>query len=67
MFIVFPRPEVDWKEPTTEQLVSRCKDLVGRDDIPLEILDVSKWNINEIVAEYYSRDNIFCLGDAVHR
>jgi hypothetical protein len=32
-------------------------------------LDVSKWNINEIVAEYYSdpTSTIHCLGDAVHR
>jgi len=40
--------------------------MVGR-DIPLKILDISKWNINEIVAEYYSDGKIFCLGDAVHR
>lgn len=29
--------------------------------------DVSKWYINETVAERYSDGNIFCLGDAVHR
>ncbi|KIX09723.1 uncharacterized protein Z518_00804 [Rhinocladiella mackenziei CBS 650.93] len=67
MFILFPKPGTEWKEPTHEQYVQRCKEIVGRDDLPLEILDISKWYINEIVAEYYSKGNIFCLGDAVHR
>lgn len=67
MFILFPKPGVEFKEPTHEQYLKRCKEIVGRDDIPIEILDISKWNINEIVAEYYSDGNIFCLGDAVHR
>lgn len=67
MFILFPKPGAEWKEPTHEQYLQRCKEIVGRDDLPIEILDVSKWNINEIVAQYYSDGNIFCLGDAVHR
>ena len=67
MFILFPKPEIEFKEPTHEQYYQRCKDIVGRDDLPLEILNISKWNINEIVAEHYSDGNVFCLGDAVHR
>lgn len=34
---------------------------------PDNFQDVSKWYINETVAERYSDGNIFCLGDAVHR
>jgi 2-polyprenyl-6-methoxyphenol hydroxylase-like FAD-dependent oxidoreductase len=67
MFILFPKPGVEFQEPTHEQYLKRCKEIVGNDDLPLEILNVSKWNINEIIAEYYSDGNIFCLGDAVHR
>jgi 2-polyprenyl-6-methoxyphenol hydroxylase-like FAD-dependent oxidoreductase len=67
MFILFPKPGVEFKEPTPEQYLQRCKEIVGNDDIPLEVLNVSKWYINEIIAEYYSDGNIFCLGDAVHR
>lgn len=67
MFILFPKPGVEFKEPTQEQYLQRCKEIVGNDDIPVEILNVSKWYINEIIAEYYSDGNIFCLGDAVHR
>ncbi|KAL5356309.1 FAD binding domain-containing protein [Aspergillus floccosus] len=67
MFILFPREGIPFTMPTHEQLLDRCRSIVGRDDLPIEILDVSKWHINEIVAEYYSRGRIFCLGDAVHR
>lgn len=71
MFIFFPQPGFEWKEPTHEQWLQRCYDAVGRDDIPIRIIDISKWYINEIVAEYYSypdkEPKVFCLGDAVHR
>ncbi|CAK7227437.1 hypothetical protein SCUCBS95973_006543 [Sporothrix curviconia] len=67
MFIMFPQDPAAFKMPTHEQLLARCQDIVGRDDLPIKIIDVSKWQINEIVAEHYSEGNIFCLGDAVHR
>lgn len=40
---------------------------IGDPSIEAEILDVSRWVINETYAEQYSKGNIFCLGDAVHR
>ncbi|KAH8659796.1 2,4-dichlorophenol 6-monooxygenase [Xylariales sp. PMI_506] len=67
MFILFPQDAATFQMPTDEQLLERCRDIVGRDDLPIKLIDVSKWYINEIVAEYYSEGNIFCLGDAVHR
>lgn len=67
MFICLPMPGKEWKEPTQEQWEQRIREMVGRDDIPFKILDISKWYINEIVAEQYSKGNIHCLGDAVHR
>ncbi|KAH6721692.1 FAD binding domain-containing protein [Leptodontidium sp. MPI-SDFR-AT-0119] len=68
MFILFPHPEagVDFN-PSHEEYVKCVKTIVGDQSIPVEILGISKWFINEIVAEYYSEGNIFCLGDAVHR
>ncbi|TKA81593.1 hypothetical protein B0A49_00365 [Cryomyces minteri] len=68
MFILFPAPGagVEFETSGAEYLV-RVKQLIGDDSIPVEILGVSKWFINEIVAEYYSDGNVFCLGDAVHR
>lgn len=66
MFIFFPKPGYEWKDPTEAQWVQRCKEVVGRDDLPLKILDISRWNINEIVAEHYTAGNVFFLGNAVH-
>ncbi|KIW08792.1 uncharacterized protein PV09_00726 [Verruconis gallopava] len=71
MFIVLPVPGVDpsvanWEE-RKEEYLERIKAWVGDDSLDVEILNVSKWTINEIVAKYYSDGNIHCLGDAVHR
>lgn len=68
MFILFTTPGTDFGiQPSNEEYLKRVKELIGDDDIPAEILGVSKWFINETVAEEYSRGNVFCLGDAVHR
>ena len=67
MFIFFPKPGVTYSPPTSEDYLRQVKNFIGDDSIPAEMLNVSKWNINEIVAEEYSRGNVFCLGDAVHR
>ncbi|KAL5043459.1 hypothetical protein BDW71DRAFT_210295 [Aspergillus fruticulosus] len=68
MFILFPAPDYD---PTTasqskEEYLQRVKELIG-DETPADILSISRWYINETVAERYSDGNVFCLGDAVHR
>ena len=82
-WIGFPRMVKPWKEwvftmfpvpgyqpdppPTHEQWMKRIKQLIGDDEIDVEILNVSKWLINDVVAEKYSKGRVFCLGDAVHR
>lgn len=69
MFILFPTRDYDVAKtpnPSNEEYLHRVKQLIG-DDTPAEIINVSKWYINEIVAEKYSDGNVFCLGDAVHR
>ncbi|KAF7125419.1 hypothetical protein CNMCM5793_001597 [Aspergillus hiratsukae] len=67
MFILFPNRECDINiQPSRDEYMSRVRDFIG-DDTPAEILDISKWFINEIIAEEYSKGNVMCLGDAVHR
>ncbi|EHK25592.1 uncharacterized protein TRIVIDRAFT_189361 [Trichoderma virens Gv29-8] len=67
MFILLPNPDCDIHiQPSEEEYLKRVRDFIG-DDTPAEIVNVSRWFINEIVAEEYSRGNVFCLGDAVHR
>jgi len=70
MFIVFPDPTADMSKqnPSMDEYLTRCKEWIGDDSIPAEIINVSKWYINEMVAELYTDGyNIHCLGDAVHR
>lgn len=58
MFILFPTPEFDiHAKPSKEEYLQRVKEFIG-DDTPAEIVDVSKWFINEIVAEKYSHNNM---------
>lgn len=62
MFIMMPRPgadlSVDHFSPSHEECIPRIKELIGDDSVDVEILDISKWWINEIVAEYYSDGNM---------
>lgn len=58
MFILFPNRDMDINvNPTNEEYLQRVRDFIG-DDTPAEILNVSKWFINETVAEEYSRGNM---------
>lgn len=59
MFILFPDPNAGNEFTTSnEQYLKRVKEFIGDDTIDVEILDVSKWFINETVAEYYSDGNM---------
>ena len=71
MFIFLHAPGADVTADlmiaSNEEYLARARDVIGDPSVDVEILNVSKWWINETVAEYYSDGNIFCLGDAVHR
>lgn len=58
MFILFPTGNFDpGANPSNAEYLQRVKEFIG-DDTPAEIIDISKWNINEVVAEDYSRGNM---------
>ncbi|KAH8913105.1 hypothetical protein BR93DRAFT_871141 [Coniochaeta sp. PMI_546] len=67
MCIIFTAPTAERKLRSNEEYLVRVKELLGDDSVDVEVLDVSTWAINETAAEYYSKDRVFCLGDAVHR
>ncbi|OAL38560.1 hypothetical protein AYO20_02210 [Fonsecaea nubica] len=68
VFIMFPVQGYQSNPPPThDQWMKRIRQMIGDDAVEVEILNVSKWMINDIVAEKYSSGNVFCLGDAVHR
>ncbi|OAL20108.1 hypothetical protein AYO22_09258 [Fonsecaea multimorphosa] len=53
--------------PEKKQVEDQAKSVLGDVSIPVDILRIDKWFINETVAECYSKGQVFCLGDAVHR
>lgn len=59
LFIFLPAAGYDYfKAPiSNERYLERVKEFIG-DDTPAEILNISKWSINEIVAEKYSEGNM---------
>jgi hypothetical protein len=59
MFILFPRPGAGVEfNPSQDEYLKCVKDVVGDDNLKVEILNISKWFINETVAEYYSEGNM---------
>lgn len=68
---MFPEPGFDDFSIRLEEgeVLKRVREMIGDDSIPVTIKGMSKWYINEIVAERYSDDTgrIHLLGDAVHR
>ncbi|KAJ4361117.1 uncharacterized protein N0V89_001686 [Didymosphaeria variabile] len=68
MFIMFPKAGMELKvRPSNEELLQRVKEFIGDDSIPAEILGVSRWYINETVAEQYSRGNVYVHGSLVRK
>ncbi|KAL5363812.1 FAD binding domain-containing protein [Aspergillus floccosus] len=61
MFILFPDPNRyrSQDKPSESDLKRRVEEFIG-DDTPADILNISTWHINEIVAEKYSEGNIRC-------
>jgi len=54
-------------EPAPGDIEKRIRELVGDPAIRINVLNVSRWTINDIVAERYAVGRVFCMGDAVHR
>ena len=58
MFIFLPHPAADVSgtdmEASHEEYITQVKEVIGDDKVQPEILDASKWWINEIVAERYA-------------
>ncbi|KAH6950283.1 FAD binding domain-containing protein [Ilyonectria sp. MPI-CAGE-AT-0026] len=61
-----PAPEEEI-EPTNEDWIRRLRTMIGDESVNPEIVDASKWQLNNACAKQYSRGRVFCLGDAVHR
>lgn len=60
-------PAAGVPEPSQQEIEQRVLELVGIPDMPIKTLSISKWWINDVVAERYAVGRVFCMGDAVHR
>ncbi|PHH67606.1 hypothetical protein CDD80_705 [Ophiocordyceps camponoti-rufipedis] len=60
LFILFPRRE---SVEVSEELCSRRVRLLIGDETPFEVVGVSKWQINDVVAERYSKGNVYDAPD----
>jgi len=52
---------------TREICEQLARQLIGDNDIPIEITSWSTWTVNHMHARNYQNGRVFCMGDAVHR
>jgi 2,4-dichlorophenol 6-monooxygenase len=50
-----------------EAVVERARMTIGDPDIAVRVKDVSKWQLNHVVAREYRKGRVFLAGDAAHR
>ncbi|TQL67917.1 2,4-dichlorophenol 6-monooxygenase [Nocardioides albertanoniae] len=50
-----------------EAVVARARTTIGDPDVPITIKNISKWQINHVVARSYQQGRVFLAGDAAHR
>lgn len=53
--------------PTQEDIIKRLQQMIGDSTVQIEVLSTFEWTINDQVADYWQKDRILCIGDAVHR
>jgi 2,4-dichlorophenol 6-monooxygenase len=52
---------------TREICEQLARQLIGDDDLPIDITSWSTWTVNHMYATNYQNGRVFCMGDAVHR
>jgi 2-polyprenyl-6-methoxyphenol hydroxylase-like FAD-dependent oxidoreductase len=53
--------------PTPDAIIKRLYQMIGDDDVPIEILSSFQWTINDQVADRWQQGRVLCIGDATHR
>lgn len=67
---IYIPPTYTGPDATTEQLVWRIREAIADPaaaELPIKVLNTSKWSLNDIHAERLSAGRVHCIGDAVHR
>lgn len=67
---IYIPPTYKGPDATTEQLVQRIRQAIAdpkAEQLPIKVLNTSKWSLNDVHAEQLSAGRVYCMGDAVHR
>jgi len=48
-------------------VIERARMTIGDPNLPVRVKDVSKWQLNHVVAREYRKGRVFLAGDAAHR
>lgn len=67
LIVLIAHPGLKKITASEAEIMGRVRELIDDDSIKLRLKSISTWRINECYAEQYSKGNVFCLGDAVHR
>ncbi|KAI3317741.1 FAD binding domain-containing protein [Xylariaceae sp. AK1471] len=67
MISMLAKPGVTEVTASQEEIIEHVKDLIGDASVEVKVKGISTWKVRDCYAEQYSRGNVFCLGDAVHR
>ncbi len=65
--VTFISADKDAPLPPVDEVVEYLRTLIGDRSLPIDVHSVSRWTINDIVADRYSVGRVHCMGDAVHR
>ncbi|KAH8810807.1 FAD binding domain-containing protein [Xylogone sp. PMI_703] len=66
--IIYGKPGYRPKETLSPEAFLEPINLwIGDDQVDIKILRVDAWERNEVSVNMYSKGNVYCLGDAVHR
>ncbi len=57
-----PRPEL-----TDDEAIAIIRNLIGDQEIEIEMQGVSYWTVNDAWATHMQNGRVFCMGDATHR
>ncbi|OAP57296.1 2,4-dichlorophenol 6-monooxygenase [Fonsecaea erecta] len=60
------KPDVNYI-PCAKDIIRRLQQMIGDSSVQIELLNFSRWTINDQVARAWQKGNVFCIGDAVHR
>ena len=60
-------PEDGEPDTSEEAVIERARTTIGDDSIDIRIKAVSKWQINHVIADTFSKGRVFLAGDAAHR